>query len=42
MQVKVKKSYTYKEVCKIKDKAMKYGISASVKEMKIIFLFYIL
>ena len=34
MKIKVKKSYTYKEVCKIRDKAMKYGISASVREIK--------
>ena len=31
MQIKVKKSYTYKEVCKIRDKAMEYGFKAYQK-----------
>jgi hypothetical protein len=31
MQIKVKKSYTYKEVCKIRDKAMEYGVKAYQK-----------
>tara|TARA_R110002110_G_scaffold2292_3_gene10473 strand:+ start:693 stop:878 length:186 start_codon:yes stop_codon:yes gene_type:complete len=34
MQVKVKKSYTYKEVCKIKDKAMELGIRIGIRETK--------
>ena len=31
MNIKVKKSYTYKEVCKIRDKAITYGIKAYIK-----------
>ena len=30
-KIKVKKSYTYKEVCKIRDKAMEYGLKAYQK-----------
>ena len=31
MKIKVKKSYTYKEVCKIRDKAMELGTSKGLK-----------
>ena len=31
MKIKVKKSYTYKEVCKIRDKTMEYGFKAYKK-----------
>ena len=34
MEIKAKKSYTYKEVCKIKDKAIEYGIRAGIREIK--------
>ena len=31
VKIKVKKSYTYKEVCKIRDKVMEYGVKAYQK-----------
>ena len=33
MKIKVKKSYTYKEVCGIVDKAIAYGVKAYIKEI---------
>ena len=33
MKIKVKKSYTYKEVCGIVDKAIVYGVRAYIKEI---------
>ena len=33
MKIKAKKSYTYKEVCSIVDKAIAYGVRAYIKEI---------
>lgn len=34
MKIKVKKSYTYKEVCKIRDKAMEYAFKEYKKYIR--------